>query len=412
MTPLTLPKNILLEDKEKVSEAEEKLLPLSKQVVVPESELFKVEVDPMQSVFIDEDRIFMFRRIVIQNRIYRQGAVIAIRSLLNHLAESYFVGQPMAKFTSLQFKIISNGKETEMLRTGVITRNSVFRLYKTFPRPFSFLQAFLVCDDIPKSTGRLTLALMMGSAALVILMGLFAIYHSARTQVDLSERRSSFVSSVTHELKTPLTNIRMYIEMLEQGIARTPEREQDYFRILSSESTRLSSLINNVLEFSRLEKKKRFANLQEGTLEDVIHEVVEVMQEKVNQEGFMLKVEQESANAFSYDREMMIQILINLIENSMKFGRDSEEKEILVRVKAAEKQMEISVSDTGPGIARNALKKVFDDFFRVDSELVRSTRGTGIGLALVKRFANAMGGTVRASNNVRAGSTITISLPA
>ena len=84
-----------------------KLLPLSKQVVVPESELFKVEVDPMQSVFIDEDRIFMFRRIVIQNRIYRQGAVIAIRSLLNHLAESYFVGQPMAKFTSLQFKIIS-----------------------------------------------------------------------------------------------------------------------------------------------------------------------------------------------------------------------------------------------------------------------------------------------------------------
>ena len=95
-------------------------------------------------------------------------------------------------------------------------------------------------------------------------LGLFAIYQSARTIVVMSERRSQFVSSVTHELKTPLTNIQMYIEMLEQGIAATPEREQEYLTILHSESTRLSGLINNVLELAKLEKKQRNFHMQEG----------------------------------------------------------------------------------------------------------------------------------------------------
>ena len=107
----------------------------------------------------------------------------------------------------------------------------------------------------------------------VILLGFFAIYQSTRTLVELSERRSMFVSSVTHELKTPLTNIRMYIEMLDQGIAPNREREEEYFRILGSESQRLSRLIDNVLEFSKLERKQRHFNVQEGTFEDVLYEV-------------------------------------------------------------------------------------------------------------------------------------------
>ena len=98
---------------------------------------------------------------------------------------------------------------------------------------------------------------MLVLMTIIIVLGLFAIYQSAKTLVELSERRTTFVSSVTHELKTPLTNIRMYIEMLDQGMAQTPEREQEYFRILGSESSRLSRLINNVLEFSKLEKKTR-----------------------------------------------------------------------------------------------------------------------------------------------------------
>ena len=111
------------------------------------------------------------------------------------------------------------------------------------------------------------------------------------------------------------------------------------------------------------------------------------------------------------DREVMIQILTNLIENSVKFGKAAPRREITLRVRPKGSWMNISVSDTGPGIPRYALKKVFDDFYRVESDLTRTTSGTGIGLALVKRFVTAMGGSIEAKNNEEPGCTITISVP-
>ena len=253
---------------------------------------------------------------------------------------------------------------------------------------------------------------MMVVLATIFLIGLFAIYKSTRAIVDLSERRSQFVSSVTHELKTPLTNIRMYIEMLEQGIAKDTEREQEYFQIINSEGSRLSRLINNVLDLAKLEKKQRSLNLTEGTFEEVVAEVQTVMQAKLRQEGFTLKIVQEDIRPFKYDREAMIQVLINLIENSIKFCQSAVKKKITIRIDQDPNRVKIAVSDHGPGIPRHALKKVFDDFYRVDNALARKTRGTGIGLALVKKFIKLIGGDVTAENNPGGGCTITISLPA
>ena len=252
---------------------------------------------------------------------------------------------------------------------------------------------------------------MVSVLAVIVLIGLFAIYQSARTIVDLSERRSQFVSSVTHELKTPLTNIRMYIEMLEQGIAATPEREQDYLQILGSESARLSRLINNVLELAKLEKKQRRFQLQEGQLADVLEEVGTVMAHKLSQEGYVLDIHAPHVPVFAYDREVLIQVLINLIENSLKFGRQALEKQITIAVDSQDGWVRIAISDKGPGIPQHALKKIFDDFYRVDNDLTRTTGGTGIGLALVKKFITALGGSVQAVNNTGAGCTITLSLP-
>ncbi len=377
-----------------------------------DSPKLQVEVDPLQAVFINDRQIFIFRRIVINNQIFRQGFVLLVNEFLAHLAEEYFSGQPMAAFANLRLSVVDRGEETSSHQSGAAVQHPNFSLERTFPRPFSFLRATLTCDRIPQSVGRSTLNIMMVVLAFIILMGLFAIYQSAREVMALSERRSRFVSSVTHELKTPLTNIRMYIEMLEQGIARDPEREQEYFRILGSESSRLSRLINNVLEFSKFEKKQTRLDLREGTLEEVIQEVKEVMQEKLRQEGFSLKVEMEELPPFKYDREAMIQILINLIDNSMKFGKSMPSREITIKVWPEPDTAKISVSDTGPGIPRHDLKKVFDDFYRVDSDLTRTTGGTGIGLALVKKLVTLMGGSVKADNNDGPGCTITISLPA
>lgn len=376
-----------------------------------ESNRFQVEVAPLQSVMIDRDRFFIFRRIGIHNQIYRQGFVIQTGPLLQHLADTYFALQPMASFSRLGLQVSVNGGSEESASAGTAPSAVTVTVRRTFPAPFDFCSATVQAGDIPSSPARQTLNVALAVLGFVMLLGLFFIYHSVRTIVDVSERRAQFVSSVTHELKTPLTNIRMYIEMLEQGIAANPEREQDYFQILGSESSRLSRLINNVLEMSKLEKKQRHLNLQPGNLDAELREVEQVMAPKLKQEGFTLVIEAQDVPMFQYDSEVMIQILINLMENSVKFGRTSDIRRITIRATLHKQRVRIAVSDTGPGIPRKALKLVFDDFYRVDNELTRTTGGTGIGLALVKKFVEAMGGHVGAINNDGPGCTITLNLP-
>jgi signal transduction histidine kinase len=372
---------------------------------------FQAEVAPFQSLFISRGRFFIFRRIVINNQIFRQGLVLQVEPFLQHLAAVHFDSQPMAAFSGLRFEVPDNGNQAEHLQSGhwdpagdIITR-------RTFPAPFDFISANVMAAAVPPSPLRRSLNAALAVLALVMLMGLVAIYHSARAVVDLSERRSQFVSSVTHELKTPLTNIRMYIEMLEQGIAATPEREQEYLCILGSESSRLSRLINNVLELAKLEKRQRRFNLQQGRLEDVFSEVATIMGHKLHQEGFELNIRNIDAPVFAFDREVLIQILINLLENSIKFGRTSPQKAIAINSEVHDGWVRIRVSDTGPGIPPSALKKVFDDFYRGDNDLTRTTGGTGIGLALVKKFITALGGRVKVANNTGPGCTITLLFP-
>jgi signal transduction histidine kinase len=203
----------------------------------------------------------------------------------------------------------------------------------------------------------------------------------------------------------------MYVEMLEQGIAPSRDREQEYFHVLGSESARLARLVDNVLEFSRLEKKQRRFSMQEGTFDDVVSQVQTIMQQKLREEGFVFTVEKGEVRPFKYDREVMVQVLINLIDNSIKFGKEAAEKKILMSVRSESEHTTITVSDTGPGIPPQAIGKVFDDFYRVDNSLTRTARGSGIGLALVKKLITTMGGTVVAVNNDGPGCRIVISFP-
>lgn len=378
----------------------------------PSEELgFQVEVAPFQSVSINDEQVYIFRRIAINNQIYRQGFVILVEPLLRHLAASHFARQPLSHFTTLKMlrRDLDINKTLVQLGTGDL--NSGFFTEHVFPPPFHFLKVSISTQDIPKSPARNSLNVALIVLGVIMFLGLITIYQSARTIVIMSERRSQFVSSVTHELKTPLTNIRMYIEMLEQGIAATPEHEQEYLAILNTESARLSGLINNVLELAKLEKKQRQFTIQEGRLDELLTEVSMIMAEKLKQSGFTLHIGPLEVEKFAFDREVLIQILTNLIENSIKFGQNAPVREIAITAKKLNNSLQIHVTDTGPGIPSRSLIKVFDDFYRVDNDLTRKTGGTGIGLALVKKFMNAMGGSVKAVNNPERGCTISLILP-
>ena len=373
---------------------------------------FQVEVAPLQAITMDDGEVFVFRRIVIDGRIYRQGIVIEPSAFLDHLLTTFYDSQPIARYTRLVLNAagieasrnLSEGNEKDRAPENVLST-------RTFPAPFDFLSAEMQLASLPPSPARRFLTLSLVMLGVVMVVGLGMIYRHARAVLDLSERRSRFVSTVTHELKTPLTNIRMYIEMLEQGIAPTPEREREYLGVLSSESARLSGLIENVLELSRLERQTRRFMLSEGDLSDVLSEAQASMAERLARESFDLAIDKTDLPVFAYDREVLVQILINLMENSIKFGRHLEEKKIRIQVRAQEGWVRLRVSDTGPGIPRASLSKVFDEFYRVDDTLTQAVGGTGIGLALVKKLILAMGGRVRAENNQGPGCTMIIDLP-
>jgi signal transduction histidine kinase len=377
----------------------------------PAAEEFQAEVAPFQAVFIAADRAYVFRRIMIEGRIYRQGFVLQVDLFLSHLARTFFNSQPMAGYAHLRLRAVDQGREMRRIDAGASADRPRISLTRTFPPPLGFVHAELSCERIPASAGRGTLNLALAILAAVVVLGLLAIYHSTRRILDFSERQSRFVSAVTHELKTPLTNIRMYIEMLEQGMARDPEREQEYFRILQSEGARLTRLIGNVLELSKLEKKHRRPNLQTGTFAEVIADVEGLLQTALQQAGFRLETENTLTEPFRYDPEIMVQVLINLIENSLKFGRSSPQKKITLRLGEAGGHVRIEVADTGPGIPAKDVQKVFNDFYRAGDAVTAAAGGTGIGLALVRRFVALLGGRVSAANNPGPGCTIHIELP-
>jgi signal transduction histidine kinase len=377
----------------------------------PDADRYVVEVAPLQAVAIDADQVFIFRRIGITGEIYRQGFVIRLQPFLDHLVAVFYETQPIAGYTRLTLNAAGRTTVRGPSESVVGDQKADWVAGRMFPAPFGFLSADMHAVSLPRSPARQTLTLALAMLGVVMVAGLVAIYHSARAVLDLSERRSRFVSAVTHELKTPLTNIRMYIEMLDQGIAATPEHEQAYVSILSSESARLSGLIDNVLELSRLEKQTRRFELKTGNLSDVFEDLQSIMAEHLAREGFQLKVVANELPEFAYDREVLVQVLINLMENSIKFGRHLPRKEIAVSAGAVGGWATLTVADTGPGIPRRALKHVFDDFYRVDNDLSHTSGGTGIGLALVKKFIQALGGKVDATNNDGPGCTIRIRLP-
>ncbi len=363
---------------------------------------FRVEIAPITSVLLGDDRALIYRRVVADGQVVRQGFLIDLYSFLEHLIARHYVDQPIAGYTRLALTVADGAGRTLLTGKAGAGRDPGFApavdIFRTFPRPFSFLGARLSAEEVPAGQGRHVLVGAASVTALVLLAGLAAIYLSARKAVDLSRRRAGFVSSVTHELKTPLTSIRMYAEMLEQGMARDEASRKRYLGVIGSEAGRLTRLIANVLEFSRLEQRERPLDLKPGTLEEVFGTMEEALRPKLEREGYELLVDNRLERGFAYDREVMMQVLMNLVENSMKFGSGQPVKRITVTAREEGRHVLLTVRDTGPGVEPRELSRIFDDFYRADDSLTRKTKGTGLGLALVKRFVAAMGGTVKAHN--------------
>ncbi len=229
---------------------------------------------------------------------------------------------------------------------------------------------------------------------LAVAAAMAALWTNMRQQAHLSRKKDDFISAVSHELRTPLTSIRMYTEMLENNWIKTDDKRRQYYTAMRQESERLSRLIENVLDFSRIQRNKKQYHFAVGDVNDPIRQAAQMMRPCIEQAGFVLVEQLDEIAPFMFDRDAVMQIVVNLLDNAVKYARTAEDKHIFLRSRQVRDRIFIEVEDRGPGVPRSQQKKIFDAFYRCEDESTRQTAGTGLGLALVRQYAQAHCGNV------------------
>jgi two-component system phosphate regulon sensor histidine kinase PhoR len=250
---------------------------------------------------------------------------------------------------------------------------------------------------------------LVGLSGIVVVAGIIVVVLAAERERKLSNLKSDFVANVSHELKTPLALVRMFGELLQSGRADSEEKRQQYLSIIVSESDRLAALIENVLDFAKVERGRAAYEFELGALADVVTRAVEACRVRAEREGIQLETEipPELPSVWIDQRAIEIAV-INLVDNALKYAPDG--KRVVIGVEQQSGQLSIRVSDQGPGIAPEDRKRIFDRFVRGRSAAGKQARGSGIGLALVKHIAEAHGGNVRVEDAEPRGSSFVFSL--
>lgn len=256
---------------------------------------------------------------------------------------------------------------------------------------------------------QLYLALFIG-IIVVMVIGIILMIRAVIHESEVSRLKSEFVSNVSHELKTPLALIRMFGETLDSGIVTDEEKRRKFYSIIRKESERLTHLINNVLDFSRMDARVKEYNFQETDLVETVRNSLDAYKYHISDKGFQVEIEfPEESIMLKIDRDAIAQVLLNLLNNAVKYS--DEVKHIRVNVRRQEKIATISVTDCGIGISKGEQGKIFNKFYRVSSSRIRDTRGSGLGLTLAKHIVEAHGGTIGVESEPGKGSTFLVNLP-
>ena len=252
--------------------------------------------------------------------------------------------------------------------------------------------------------------LILGALSLLMLGGILMTYRNVSREMNLARLKSDFVANVSHELRTPLALIRLYAETLELGRLNAKEKYQEYFRIIREESERLTALINNILDFSRIEAGRKEYEFKETNLPELVRSTLDSYRFQIEQNGFAFE-ENIAADIppVNVDREAIARSLLNLVNNALKYSKD--EKYIGVSLYRANGSVKLEVRDHGIGIPAGEQEKIFEKFYRCGDPLVHNIKGSGLGLSLVRHIVRAHGGDVQVESAPEKGSKFTIRLP-
>lgn len=242
-----------------------------------------------------------------------------------------------------------------------------------------------------------------------LLKGAVLVIYDITEFKNIEVMRKDFVANVSHELKTPITSIRGFSETLLDGAAEDPKARDEFLKIIFDESRRIQLLIDDLLILSKLEKDESMLNYQTFDLNDVIDDILPMIDQQARQKDIKVHVETPSQIKIEADADKMKQLLINLLSNAISYTPN--EGDVFFSVEANEEKFKIEINDTGIGIAKEDLPRIFERFYRVDKDRSRDTGGTGLGLAIVKHIVELHEGTIEVDSELGHGTVFVILLP-
>jgi len=368
---------------------------------------FESEIDPFEFSLLDSGHFVLFRKVWRDGQRYIQGALIEQQPFLRGVIEPVFQSTALAQMSDLivawrgsVFTAFSGGAAQAYRSSAAALRGAL--LYRSrLSAPLDELELLFSITRLPAGPGARVIGWSAAILLLVLCGGFYLMYRMGAGQIDLARQQQDFVSAVSHELKTPLTSIRMYGEMLREGWASDAQKKT-YYDYIFAESERLSRLIGNVLQLARMTRNDLAADTRPIAVAELMDGIRSRIASQIERAGFELRVDcnGEAARAvIRVDADWFTQIVINLVDNGIKFSAAAERKVIDLHCRRLrDGRVQFGVRDYGPGVPRDQMKKIFRLFYRSENELTRETVGTGIGLALVKQLAAAMAARVDVVN--------------
>ena len=343
---------------------------------------------------LNRQYIVFYRNVLRGEENFVQGFVVDLREYLRSIVDLE-VGDYANEDNHLALKFTYKG---DLVSFGIDTRFAVKVFEENLAEPLNAITMSVYVDKSVQeaggngqiiSNGQL-LFLIGGIMFLLLGGGLISIYRLTQSQLDLAQKRQDFISAVSHELKTPLTTIKMRAEILQTSYQKMDDAKRERsFDQIASESDRLTRLIQNVLDLSKIDGNRWVANIRKDWPKAVLDDFVTMYTKNIEDHGFSLTVSCDSdidRVQLMMDRDAVMQILTNLVDNSLKFSKNADYKMIIIEMKTEGDHVYFAVRDYGPGIPPSEMKKVFQEFYRVENEMTRTTKGTGIGLSMVKKL--------------------------
>ena len=345
---------------------------------------------------LNRQYIVFYRNVLRGEENFVQGFVVDLKEYLKSIVDLE-ISDYTDKDNHLALRF--NDRSGTIIAFGIDTRDAIKVFEEDLTEPLNNITMEIFVDKsvqkIGNSKGQIVtngqLLFLIGSIMFLLLGGgLISIYRLTQSQLNLAQKRQDFISAVSHELKTPLTTIKMRAEILQSSYNKMDDaKRMRSFDQIASESDRLTRLIQNVLDLSKLDGNRWVANIRKDRPKAVLDDFVTMYTKNIEDHGFSLTVSCDTdidKVQLMMDRDAVMQILTNLVDNSLKFSKNADYKMIIIELKIDVDHVYLAVRDYGPGIPPSEMKKVFQEFYRVENEMTRTTKGTGIGLSMVKKL--------------------------